>query len=54
MILPLLFTTVKLDPAVATGPLVTTLLDILGLMIYFGIAQLFLNVMGLGSIGSGH
>lgn len=53
IVLPFLLTAVRLDPAVATGPLVTTMLDIVGLLIYFALAQLILGVFGLGSPGSG-
>jgi Mg/Co/Ni transporter MgtE len=32
--------TIGVDPAVVSAPLVTTLVDATGLLIYFGIAQL--------------
>jgi len=32
----------KLDPAIATGPFVTTSIDILGVLVYFLIASRFL------------
>lgn len=41
-ILPLLAKKLKLDPAIMAGPLITTLVDGLGLMVYFGIASLLL------------
>lgn len=40
-ILPLLASRAGIDPAVVSAPLVTTLVDATGLLIYFGIAQLF-------------
>lgn len=39
---PLLLDRMNVDPAIATGPFVTTSIDILGLVIYFGIALLLL------------
>lgn len=41
-LLPLLFQKLNIDPAVATGPVVTTGIDIVGLTIYFVLASLFL------------
>lgn len=37
-LLPMLFERFRVDPAVATGPLVTTSMDLLGIVIYFNIA----------------
>lgn len=42
-IIPLLLYRLGVDPAVASGPLITTLNDIFSLMIYFGIATMFLT-----------
>ncbi|HSW35518.1 MAG TPA: magnesium transporter, partial [Candidatus Limnocylindrales bacterium] len=42
--LPILFNRIGVDPAVVSGPLITTIKDITGLIIYFAIASL---VMGL-------
>jgi len=42
-IIPLLLYKLKIDPAIASGPLITTLNDILSLLIYFGIATFFLT-----------
>jgi magnesium transporter len=42
-IIPLLLFKFKIDPAVASGPLITTLNDILSLLIYFGIATMFIS-----------
>jgi magnesium transporter len=41
-ITPLLLERFNIDPAVATGPIVTTVVDVLGVLAYFGIATLFL------------
>jgi len=40
--LPLFFAKVGVDPAVATGPFVTTSIDIVGVLIYFNAVALFL------------
>lgn len=42
-IIPLLLYKFKADPAVASGPLITTINDILSLLIYFGIATMFIS-----------
>ena len=39
---PLVFRRIGVDPAVASGPLITTLNDGLSLLLYFGIAAFFL------------
>ena len=39
---PLTLNKYKIDPALATGPFITTVSDVLGLFIYFLIGQLFL------------
>ncbi|HBK81803.1 MAG TPA: magnesium transporter [Nitrospinae bacterium] len=41
-ILPLLLHRFRFDPAVATGPLVTTGVDIIGILVYFSIARFLL------------
>ncbi|WP_345784147.1 magnesium transporter [Paenibacillus lacisoli] len=43
--IPLVLSRFKVDPAVASGPLITTLNDILSLFIYFGIATRFLGAL---------
>ncbi|MFP4465603.1 MAG: magnesium transporter [Candidatus Goldiibacteriota bacterium] len=43
--LPLLLTKMKLDPAVVSSPLLTTILDVTGLLIYFSIAGTVLSVI---------
>jgi magnesium transporter len=40
--IPLLLNRLKIDPAIATGPFVTTFNDILGLSVYFGLTSLLL------------
>ncbi|WLV24373.1 magnesium transporter [Aciduricibacillus chroicocephali] len=42
-IIPLVLYKFKIDPAVASGPLITTINDILSLLIYFGIATAFIS-----------
>ncbi|MDL2315244.1 magnesium transporter, partial [Bacteroidales bacterium OttesenSCG-928-C19] len=37
--LPFIFTKLKLDPATASAPLITSISDITGVMIYFSIAS---------------
>ncbi|WP_413381954.1 magnesium transporter [Alkalihalobacillus sp. 1P02AB] len=41
-IIPLVLHKLKVDPAIASGPLITTINDILSLLIYFGIATMFI------------
>lgn len=43
--IPLLLYKFKIDPAVASGPLITTINDILSLLIYFGIASTFISYL---------
>ncbi len=47
MMLPFMLRKLKLDPAVASAPLVTSLADIIGVLIYFGIASIFLKAVML-------
>lgn len=42
-IIPLVLYRFNIDPAVASGPLITTLNDIFSLVTYFGIATMFIN-----------
>ncbi|MCA9279939.1 MAG: magnesium transporter [Phycisphaeraceae bacterium] len=46
-ILPLLLQKLKLDPATISSPLVATLMDVSGLMIYMGVALVMMKVVGL-------
>lgn len=43
--LPFLLSRLKLDPATASGPLVTTIVDACGVLIYFGFASSLLNLV---------
>jgi magnesium transporter len=43
---PLVLKRLNIDPAIATGPFVTTLNDILGLLIYLGLVTIFLRLAG--------
>jgi magnesium transporter len=45
--IPILLSRLSFDPAVATGPFVTTAVDILGIGTYFGIAAILLNLFGV-------
>ncbi|CAM3543399.1 magnesium transporter [Marinicrinis lubricantis] len=42
-LIPLLLYKLKIDPAIASGPLITTLNDLFSLFVYFGLATLFIN-----------
>lgn len=42
--IPLVLDKYKIDPALATGPFITTVNDVLGLFIYFMIGELFLDL----------
>jgi magnesium transporter len=46
IVLPIVLTKVNLDPAVASSPLITTVMDVTGLLIYFAIASVVLGRMG--------
>lgn len=41
-LIPLIFLKLKIDPAVASGPFITTINDILAVVIYFGIASMMI------------
>lgn len=41
--LPVLFKKMRLDPAIAATPVITTIVDVVGVIIYFRIAQAFLR-----------
>ena len=43
---PLVFRSIGVDPAVASGPLTTALNDILSLLIYFGISFYVIRLWG--------
>lgn len=42
--LPVLLKRVRLDPAIAATPVITTIVDIVGVIVYFRIAQVFLRL----------
>ncbi|MEE2779634.1 MAG: magnesium transporter [Myxococcota bacterium] len=44
--LPIVLSRMEFDPAVATGPFVTTSVDILGIAAYFGIASALMDILG--------
>ncbi|MCY1433198.1 Magnesium transporter MgtE [compost metagenome] len=44
MSLPFLLSQLKLDPATASGPLVTSIADAAGVLVYFGIASQVLDI----------
>lgn len=44
MSLPFVFDKLKLDPATASGPLITSIADIVGVLIYFGVASWYLGL----------
>ena len=43
-LVPMLFAKIKVDPAVATGPFVTTSIDIISVFFYFQIAVKLLKI----------
>lgn len=47
-LVPLLFKKIKVDPAVASGPLLTTINDMIAATVYYGLAWIFLiNILGI-------
>ncbi|NLP17516.1 MAG: magnesium transporter [Firmicutes bacterium] len=44
-VVPLILFHFNIDPAVASGPLITTINDIIGLTIYFSVATAFMNLL---------
>ena len=50
-LIPMFFKRIKVDPAVASGPLITTLNDLVAVVTYYGISWILLiNVLHLGQI----
>lgn len=48
-LVPLLFHKIKIDPAVASGPLITTIDDLAAVVTYYGLAWVMLiRVLGMG------
>ncbi|UBH13816.1 magnesium transporter [Macrococcus armenti] len=44
-VVPLLMHRMKIDPAVASGPFISTINDIISMLIYFGLATTFMNYL---------
>lgn len=44
MSLPFMFSRLRMDPAVASGPLITSIADAAGVLVYFGIASVVLGL----------
>ena len=44
--IPLILNRLKIDPALATGPFITTMNDILGMFIYLGFGRFLYNMLG--------
>jgi len=44
-IIPIILYRLKIDPAIASGPLITTLNDIFSLLIYFSLASIFISYL---------
>ena len=41
-LVPMLFSKIKVDPAVASGPLITTINDLVAVVTYYGMVWIFL------------
>lgn len=47
-IIPIIFKKMKIDPAVASGPLISTINDLVGVVVYYGLTWIFLiNILHL-------
>lgn len=45
-VVPMVFKKLKIDPAVASGPLITTVNDLVSVVVYYGLAwALLINVL---------
>ena len=52
-IVPIIFTKLKVDPAVASGPLISTMNDLVAVVTYYGMSMvLLINVLGLDKIAN--
>ena len=47
-VVPVFFHKIKIDPAVASGPLITTLSDTISIVVYFGLATAFMSMVVVG------
>ena len=45
-LLPLVFMRINIDPAIAAGPFITTVVDTASLIIYFSLGIFFFNYLG--------
>jgi len=43
--IPILMNKIHIDPAVASGPFITTINDIVSMLIYFGLATTFMSYL---------
>ena len=41
-VIPMFFHKIKIDPAVASGPLITTVNDLVAVVTYYGLSMIFL------------
>ena len=44
-IVPIIFKKINVDPAVASGPFITTINDLTALLIYYGLSALLFNIL---------
>ena len=50
-LIPMFFKKIKIDPAVASGPLITTLNDLIAVVTYYGMSWvLLINMLHLGNL----
>ena len=49
-LIPMFFHKIKVDPAVASGPLITTVNDLVAVVTYYGLAELLLLGLHLGGV----
>ena len=45
LLIPIILKKLKFDPAIASGPFITTLIDVCSVILYFGLATLILGVL---------
>ncbi|MBW2328789.1 MAG: magnesium transporter, partial [Deltaproteobacteria bacterium] len=43
-VIPMLLKRFNIDAAIATGPFITTFIDVLGILLYFVVAKYFLDI----------
>ena len=51
VLVPLIFHLLNIDPAVASGPFITTVVDISTLIIYFTFSVYFIDLISVGMPG---